>query len=335
MGGLRWSEESRAGIRRIRSGAGFRYVNRSGQSIRAPATLGRIRALAIPPAWRGVWICPHPNGHIQATGRDVRGRKQYRYHARWSESRNRTKFERLSEFGDALAALRRRTAKDLRLRGMPREKVLATIVQLLQRTAVRIGNDEYARSNHSYGLSTLRNRHVRVRGATVRFLFRGKSGVQHEVELHDPRIADVLRRCHDLPGQHLFEYRDDTGTVRRVTSSDVNSYLRRIMKGHFGAKDFRTWRGSVLAGRQLHELSEAHTQAAKKRAIVGAVRAVAEELRNTSATCRKYYIHPDLIILYESGELSNHWRQFRRGSNGLSADERSLLRFLKRQARTA
>ena len=255
--GLRYSTDSRPGWTRHRAGRGFSYRDTDGSTIRDAETIARIRALAIPPAWTDVWICPWPNGHLQATGRDARGRKQYRYHARWRARRDTDKFDRMLAFAKALPRIRKRCDADLARRGLPREKVLAAVVRLLELTLIRVGNDEYARLNRSFGLTTLRDRHVRVERSAIRFRFRGKSGKQHEVGLRDRRLARVVRTCQELPGQELFQYVDEDGLVRDVTSDDVNDYLRQVGGGAFTAKDFRTWAGTVLAYRALRALQPA------------------------------------------------------------------------------
>jgi DNA topoisomerase-1 len=271
-----------------------------GKAIRDEQRLLRIKRLAIPPAWTDVWICPSPNGHIQATGRDARGRKQYRYHERWREERDENKFDRLLEFAKTLPNIRRRVAQDLKLSGLPRQKVLATIVRLLERTFIRIGNEEYARENKSFGLTTFKNRHVKVRGGQVRFRFRGKSGREHEVDVTDRRVAKVIAKCQDLPGQDLFQYLNRDGEVQSVTSQDVNEYLRQIAGENFTAKDFRTWGGSVLAAIALSKQEEFQTNKQAKSNIKTAICAVAELLGNTPAVCRKCYVHPVIVEAYLS-----------------------------------
>ncbi|GAB2844253.1 DNA topoisomerase IB [Pseudoduganella ginsengisoli] len=299
--GLRHVHDDRPGLRRIPTKGGFRYTGADGKPVRDAATLARIRALAIPPAWRDVWICPTPNGHLQATGRDARGRKQYRYHTQWRSVRDGVKYERMLAFGQALPAIRRHVDAALALPGLPREKVLATVVHLLQATMMRIGNEEYARNNHSFGLTTLRNRHVRIDGSKVRFRFRGKSGVQHDVTVSDRRVARNIRRLRELPGQELFQYADDDGTLHSIGSGDVNDYLRAISGDDYTAKDFRTWHGSVLAAQALLEYGPAASAAEAKKNIVRAIEAVARKLGNTPAVCRKCYVHPVVIDAYLSG----------------------------------
>ncbi len=300
--GLRYTSDARPGFTRRRSGRGFSYRDPVGAAIRDQAELRRIRALAIPPAWTDVWICTWSNGHLQATGRDARGRKQYRYHARWLARRGTDKFERMIGFAEALPAIRARCDADLRRAGLPREKVLAVVVRLLERTLIRVGNDEYARSNRSFGLTTLRDRHARIDGGTVRFRFRGKSGKVHEVGLRDRRLAGVVRRCQELPGQELFQYVDDEGDVRDVTSDDVNGYLREA-GGPFTAKDFRTWAGTVLAYRALRALQPSDDESGARRAVVEAVRLTADRLGNTPAVARGSYVHPAVLEAYLDGAL--------------------------------
>jgi DNA topoisomerase I len=300
--GLRHSTDRDPGIRRRRSGRGFSYRGPSGRPIRSRETLERIRGLAIPPAWTDVWICPFPTGHLQATGRDARGRKQYRYHARFRRRREAAKYERLLAFAKVLPAIRKRVDRDLAKPQMSREKVVAAVVRLLELTLIRVGNDEYARLNRSFGLTTLRNRHAAVRGSSVRFRFRGKSGQQHEVSLRDRRLAAVVRRCRDLPGQELFQYVDDDGVVVDVRSDDVNDYLRDIAPD-ITAKDFRTWAGTVLAYRALRALDAPTTHAEGRRNVLGAMRETADVLGNTVAVCRQAYVHPIVVEAYLDGRL--------------------------------
>ena len=301
--GLRYSSDADKGIRRQRRGRGFTYLDADGRTIRDRVTLERVRSLAIPPAWTDVWICRWPNGHIQATGRDARGRKQHRYHARWREARDESKFGRMVAFGEALPAIRERTEADLARPGLPREKVLATVVRLLELTLIRVGNDEYARLNRSFGLTTLRDRHARIDGSRVRFRFRGKSGLQHEVGITDRRLARVVKRCQELPGQELFQYVDDDGVVRDVASDDVNAYLREISGGDFTAKDFRTWAGTVLAYRALRALEPASSTTDAKRKVVAAMRETAGRLGNTPTVARQSYVHPAVVSAYMDGAV--------------------------------
>jgi DNA topoisomerase-1 len=301
--GLRYVSDTTPGISRRRTGRGFSYIGADGNAIRDRDELRRFKSLAIPPAWTDVWICPSPNGHIQATGRDAKGRKQYRYHARWREVRDATKYDKMLEFGLALPAIRERTQHDLALPGLPREKVLATIVRLFEATLIRIGNEEYARKNGSFGLTTMRNRHVEVSGSTVRFRFRGKSGIYHEIGLDDRRLARIVKTCRDIPGQELFQYLDEEGQSQTINSADVNEYLRAITGGEFTAKDFRTWAGTVLATLALQEFREFGCETEAKKSLVCAIETVARQLGNTPAVCRKYYVHPAIIELYLAGRL--------------------------------
>ena len=299
--GLRYVTDTVPGIRRKRAGKHFSYVDPDGQPIRDPETMRRIKALAIPPAWTDVWICPNPRGHLQATGRDARGRKQYRYHPRWRQVRDETKYERMIAFGEALPAIRERVSQDLGLPGLPRQKVLATIVRLLEATLIRVGNEAYARENKSYGLTTLRNRHVDIDGSRLIFRFRGKSGVKHAIDVKDRRLARVVQRLRDLPGQHLFQYVDDQGERQTIESDDVNEYLKDITGQDYTAKDFRTWAGTVLAASALQEFEAFDSNAQAKRNIVRVIESVAERLGNTPSVCRKCYVHPAVIEAYMDG----------------------------------
>lgn len=302
--GLRYVSDEGPGITRRRAGSGFTYRAPKGAAIKDVATLRRIRALAIPPAWTEVWICPHPDGHIQATGRDGQGRKQYRYHPRWREVRDATKYDRLLEFARTLPAIRARIAEDMRLTGLRREKVLATVVHLLETTLIRVGNNDYAKRNGSFGLTTLRDGHVAVEGDSLRFAFRGKSGRTWRLGLRDRRVARIVRACQELPGQELFQYLDEAGETRDVTSGDVNTYLREITGREITAKDFRTWAGTVLAAMALREFERVDSQAAAKRNIRAAIERVASRLGNTPTICRKCYIHPAVLDGYVEGELA-------------------------------
>ena len=301
--GLRYSTDTRPGISRRRAGRGFSFRRPDGATIREPGTLARIHALAIPPAWTDVWICADPTGHLQATGRDARGRKQYRYHARWSRDRGDAKFSRLIGFAGVLPRIRARCDADLALPGLPREKVLATVVRLLETTLIRVGNDEYARLNRSFGLTTLKTRHARVTGTAIRFRFRGKSGRQHEVGLRDRRLAAVVRRCQDLPGQELFQYVDADGDQRDIASDDVNAYLRQISGADVTAKDFRTWAGTVLAYRALRALAPGDDPRTARQNVVEAVRLTAGRLGNTPAVARRSYVHPAILEAYLDGAI--------------------------------
>ena len=328
--GLRYVGDQRPGYTRKAKGKQFEYFDAEGKPIRDEQRLLRIKRLAVPPAWTDVWICPSPNGHVQATGRDARGRKQYRYHERWRELRDENKFDRLAQFAKALPNIRRRVAHDLKLPGLPRRKVLATIVRLLERTFIRIGNEEYARENKSFGLTTLKNRHVKVKGAQILFRFRGKSKRQHEVDLTDRRVAKVIAKCQDLPGQDLFQYLDEDGEVQEVTSQDVNEYLRQIAGEDFTAKDFRTWGGTVLAAMALSRQDDFETKKQAKANIKTAICAVAELLGNTPAVCRKCYIHPGVVEAYLNQTrimgLSGDTKALE--PPNLRAAERAVLKFL-------
>jgi DNA topoisomerase-1 len=306
--GLRYISDALPGIARRPARAGFRYVDADGAAVRDRSTLARIRALAVPPAWTEVWICPQEDGHLQATGRDARRRKQYRYHERWREVRDESKYGRLVEFGRALPRIRRQVTRDLARAGMPREKVLATIVRLLETTFIRVGNEEYARQNESFGLTTLRERQVRVDGARLRFRFRGKSGVPHEIALTDRRIARIVSHLQELPGQELFQFVDDDGSTRAIQSDDVNGYLKSIAGGDFTSKDFRTWAATLLCARALRRLPPPPSPSAGKREVAAAIQAVARELRNTPAVCRKCYVHPAVVSCYLDGRLQEALR---------------------------
>ena len=301
--GLRYVTDAAAGITRRPSGRAFRYARPDGRIVADSAVLARIRALAIPPAWQDVWICPRADGHLQATGRDARGRKQYRYHRRWREVRDESKYDRVADFSRALPRIRQRVRDDLRLPGLPREKILATVVRLLETTFIRVGNEAYARHNDSFGLTTLRERQVRVRGARLRFEFRGKSGVEHRIEVTDPHLARIVRRMQDLPGEELFRYVDESGDSRLIESADVNAYLREAAGEAFTSKDFRTWAGTRLAARALRAAGSAATEAEAKRNITQAVEAVSRRLGNTTAVCRKCYVHPAVLEAYRDGTL--------------------------------
>jgi DNA topoisomerase I len=304
--GLRYMSDRMPGIRRRRSSAGFLYFGADGKRIRESRELRRIGAVGIPPAWRDVWICADSGGHLQAVGRDARGRKQYRYHDKWRSVRDRTKYDRMVAFARALPRIRRRVRRDLALPGLPRAKVLAAVVSLLESTQIRIGNPEYARHNNSHGLTTLHNRHVEVSGSRMRFRFRGKSGRVREVVMSDPRLARIVRHCQEIPGQELFQYLDDGGAPRSVGSGDVNEYLRRSSGEDFTAKDFRTWAGTVLASAALKRLEAARSRAEAKRNVVRVIAEVAERLGNTPAICRKSYIHPHVIDRYLEESARKH-----------------------------
>jgi DNA topoisomerase-1 len=304
--GLVYTTDDEPGVRRVRRGKRFDYFGPDGRRIRDAATLDRIRSLAIPPAWEHVWICTRPRGHLQATGRDARGRKQHRYHPRWREVRDADKFGRLAGFQKALPGIRRRVARDLRREGLPREKVVATIVRLLETTFARVGNEEYAKQNGSFGLTTLRNRHVAVKGSTARFLFKGKSGREVSVGVTDRRVAKVIKRCEELPGQLLFQYVDHEGARHAVVSDDVNAYLREASGGDYTAKDFRTWAGTTLAAEALRRFAGFETEAEAKRNVIAAIDEVARKLGHTRAVCRRSYVHPGVIDAYLARKVSRH-----------------------------
>jgi DNA topoisomerase-1 len=325
---LRYVNDDDAGIaRKGTTPANFSYHRAGGSEIRAAHVLKRIRALAIPPAWTDVWICPDPEGHIQATGRDAKGRKQYRYHARWQEVRDESKYARMIEFARTLPKIRARIDKDLAQPGVGRERVLAAVVRLLERSLIRVGNDEYAKANDSYGLTTLRNRHVAVNGKTIEFRFRAKSGKFRRLTLDSPRLAKVVRACQELPGQDLFEYRDEDGMVRDVTSNDVNAYLREITGEDFTAKDFRTWAGTVGAALALRAQALPEAKAAQKRVLNAAIDQVAEALGNTRAVCRKAYVHPQVFDAFADGTLARALARCK-PVKGLDEAETAVLHFL-------
>ena len=305
--GLRYVLDDRPGIRREREGdrerGSFRYYSAKGEAVEDETTLKRIKSLVIPPAWLDVWICPQANGHLQATGRDARGRKQYRYHPKWRNVRDEAKYERMINFGGALPLIRAEVDRALKLPGLPREKVLATIVYLLEATMMRVGNEEYARTNKSFGLTTLRNRHVKVDGSDVEFRFRGKSGVYHKIKVQDRRLARIIRNTRDLPGQELFQYIDEDGETHSVDSSDVNDYLRGITGEDYTAKDFRTWSGTVLAALALQEFEKFDSETQAKKNVVRAIESVAEKLGNTPSVCRKCYVHPAVLDAYMEGAV--------------------------------
>ena len=327
---LRYVDDSRPGIRRKRMGDRFAFFDSEGQRIKDEEEITRINRLAVPPAYTDVWICPDPRGHLQATGRDARGRKQYRYHTRWRELRDADKYGRLMQFGQALPRIRARVKRDLGLPGMPRAKLLATVVHLLDVTLIRVGNEEYARANRSFGLTTLRNRHVEVRGERVCFRFRGKSGIEHDVEISDARVARIIRRCLDIPGQELFQYIDAEGARGSIDSADVNEYLRAVGGNDFTAKDYRTWAGSAFALERLRKLPF-ESAAAAKRNIVATVREVADELGNTPAVCRRCYMHPAVLEAYSAARLPEGAVPARRG---LRNEEARLLAFLEAERRS-
>lgn len=331
---MRYVGDRAPGLSRRRSRGGFAYYYPGGRRVRRRSVVARINSLAIPPAYSDVWICLDPDGHIQATGRDARGRKQYRYHARWRAVRDATKFDRMLAFGAALPLIRRRVDADLKLRGVPREKVLATLVKLLETTLIRVGNEEYVRSNRSYGLTTLCTRHVDVNGGEVRFQFRGKSRVPHRVSVNEPRLARIIRRCLDIPGQDLFQYLDEKGNPHPIRSTDVNAYLQGAAGADFTAKDYRTWAGSVLAMSELLRLERGSAREARRN-IVATMRTVSSRMGNTPAICRKCYVHPALLDAYAAGTLTNGTAHRRAG---LNREEAAFLAFLhgmrRRRARS-
>ena len=331
--GLRYVSDTMPGISRRRAGKGFSYIGADGKRITDPGRIAWFKGLAIPPAWTEVWISPIKRGHIQAVGRDARGRKQYRYHPRWREVRDEAKYGRLIEFARALPRIRRRTDRDLRRRGLPREKVLALVVRLLETTLIRVGNEEYARENASFGLSTMRDRHVKGSGTDLRFSFKGKSGKEHEVPIPDPRLARLVRQLQEIPGQELFQYVDDDGGRLSIDSGEVNDYLREISGQAFTAKDFRTWAGTVAASMALQDFLAIDDDAGRKKAIVGAIEKVAGRLGNTPAVCRACYVHPDVLDSYLDGTLvdalAERARGAGRGAHALSPEEAAVLGLLQ------
>jgi DNA topoisomerase I len=331
--GLRYVSDEEPGIRRRKAGKGFAYLNPDGSKVEDPATLDRIRSLAIPPAYTDVWICPRPNGHIQATGRDAKGRKQYRYHQQFREIRESTKYEKMLDFARCLPALRAKIDEHMGLRGLPREKVLATVVHLLETTLIRVGNEDYARQNKSYGLTTLRDPHVTVEGPQLRFQFKGKSGKTWRLKVKDRRVARIVKACQDLPGQDLFQYLDEAGESQSVTSADVNAYLKEITGSDITAKDFRTWAGTVLAALALKEFETFDSEAKAKRNIRAAIETVASRLGNTPTICRKCYVHPEVFTSYLEGQLLLEIRdevesELRENLSGLKPEEAAVLTLL-------
>jgi DNA topoisomerase-1 len=338
--GLRYSSDENEGFTRKRRGPHFDFYRFDGSRIRDSAVVARIRKLAIPPAYTDVWICPIENGHLQATGRDARGRKQYRYHARWRQQRDETKFQHMLKFAQALPKIRRRVARDLRRPGMPREKILATVVRLLETTVIRVGNDEYARDNHSYGLTTMRNRHVEAkRSGDIAFSFRGKSGKHHEIELHDARLARIIRRCQEMPGQALFSYVEE-GRNGHIDSQDVNNYLREITGRDFTAKDFRTWIGTVLAATAFREFEAVTSEKQARKNINMVIESVSKILGNTPAVCRKAYVHPEIINSYFEGKTIDALQQrlsedLGKSLRNLKPAEAAVLALLQRRLQVA
>jgi DNA topoisomerase-1 len=332
--GLRYVSDTMPGIRRKRTGKSFTYLESSGAPIRNRAELARIKALVIPPAWTDVWICPSPQGHIQVTARDARGRKQYRYHPKYREVRDATKFDRMLEFSNLLPKLRDRVEQDLLTDGLTRDKVLASVVRLLEKTLIRVGNDEYARENKSYGLTTMRRRHVEVTGHTLRFDFRGKSGLMHSVAVTDRRVARIVQHCQELPGQELFQYLDDDGKRQTIDAGDINDYLRRATGSEMTAKDFRTWSGTMLAAFELRTLGPGATEKEAKANVVQAIDRVAKRLGNTRAVCRKYYIHPVVLESYLAGSVlpappQPPDQKRERPSGALRRDELAVLAYIQ------
>lgn len=334
--GLRYVTDEIPGIRRKRSGKALRFYDPKGRALRDEDEIRRIKSLAIPPAWNDVWISPFSNSHLQATGRDAKGRKQYRYHPRWREVRDQTKFDRMMLVARKLPVLRARIAEDLARPGLPRVKVIATVVKLLETTLIRVGNEEYARENRSFGLTTMRDKHVKVDGSKIRFRFRGKSGVEFEMDLNDRRLARIVKRCQDLPGQELFQYVDEDGELRSLDSSDVNGYLREVTGEDFTAKDFRTWAGTVLAAKALREVEQFDSKAQAKRNIVKAIETVAKRLGNTRAVCRKCYIHPAVVNSYMDGSLvqvldQRVKQELAESLGDLSPEEAAVMAILEQQ----
>jgi DNA topoisomerase I len=329
--GLRYVCDDRPGWRRRRCGKGFVYFNQRGDRIADPAELARLKSLAIPPAWESVWICPFANGHLLATGRDARGRKVYRYHPDWRQVRNQTKFDRLIPFGYARPLIREVTDRHLRQRTLSREKLLAVVVRLLEATVIRIGNEEYREQNQSFGLTTLEEQHVEVGSSTIRFNFIGKSGVEHEIELSDRRLARAIKRCQELPGQQLFQYLDEDGDRRAIDSADVNQYLQTITGQDFTSKDFRTWAGTACTGQVLNDLGPATSKTQAQTHIREAIQAAAQHLGNRVATCRKFYVHPTVPLAYEQGWLLEVWQAAAAAPSdiNLTVEERALIAVLQ------
>ncbi len=334
--GLRYVTDRRPGITRQREGDGWRYIGADGKVVEDRQTLERIRSLAIPPAWSDIWISPLRHGHLQATGRDAKGRKQYRYHPRWRQTRDETKYERMILFGLALPTIRAIVERDLGLPGLPRPKILATVVRLLELTLIRVGNEEYARTNGSFGLTTMRNRHVNVTGSQLRFSFIGKSGVRHHIDISDRRLARIVAKCREIPGQELFQYLDDEGNHHGIDSGEINNYLREISGHDFTAKDFRTWAGTVTAASILRRCEPCEGEAERKKNIIAAVEMAAGKLGNTPTICRKCYIHPAVLDAYLDGSLATVGRRRASSSpHGLDPDEQYLLDLLRRRLDTA
>jgi DNA topoisomerase-1 len=327
---LVWGDDSQPGMLRRRTGKGFTYLTSTGRRVTNETTLRRIKTLAIPPAWSDVWICPDAAGHLQATGRDAKGRKQYRYHPQYRAHRDSAKFERLYQFGTVLPAIRKQIAHDIGRRGVPREKVVATVIRLLESTLVRIGNEEYARRNGSFGLTTLRDQHAKFTSSTVRLAFKGKHGIASDVTVRDPRLRRIVKQCQDLPGQVLFQYIGDDGAPHPISSTDVNEYLREVTGLPVTAKDFRTWMGTLLATSAFAALPAPHSEVNARGAIVRVCETVSAHLGNTPAVCRSSYVHPNVIDWYRDGSLAERWQATpARGSARLVVEERKLLALLR------
>jgi len=333
--GLRYTHDDSPGISLKSNGKKVEYFDPNGVKVKDEKTLSRIKSLVIPPAWKDVWICTKPNGHLQATGIDSRGRKQYRYHPKWREVRDENKYDRMIAFGYCLPRIREKISKDLALPGLPKEKILATIVQLLEKTLIRVGNEEYAEQNDSYGLTTMHNKHVKVRGNEVKFEFKGKSGVKHKISLTDKRLAKIIKKSQDIPGYELFQYFDEDGEKRTIDSSDVNDYLKEISGQDFTAKDFRTWHGTMLAAEALLKMDDFTSESQAKKLVVQAVEEVSSQLGNTKAVCRKCYIHPIIIERFLEGKLKTELKdaksiQFEDGFTRLRKGEVEVISYLRR-----
>jgi DNA topoisomerase-1 len=334
--GLRYVSDDRPGIRRERRGEKeFIYISPKGEQIQDSEEIRRIESLAIPPAYENVWICPFPNGHLQATGRDAKGRKQYRYHPLWRSIRDQTKFTRMIVFSNALPKLRQQLEHNLALPGLPKEKVIAAVIRLMELTRIRVGNEEYAKTNQSYGLTTLQDDHVDISGTKIHLQFRGKSGVEHDIELRDKRLAKIVKQCQDLPGQDLFQYTDADGQIQAIGSTDVNDYLKAVTGEDFTAKDFRTWSGTVLAALELIEMDTFKSETAAKKNITQAIKAVASHLGNRPATCRKYYVHPAVLDSYLKQSLylimQPYFKQSTQEQYALHPEERAVVAVLEQQ----
>lgn len=332
--GLRYVSDSSPGYKRKRTGTSFAYYDKAGKRITDPNVLKRIKSIGIPPAYESVWICPAPNGHIQATGLDARGRKQYRYHPKWREIRDQTKYERMVQFATKLPRLRRQISADMRRKALPRQKILATVTSLLDKTLIRVGNHEYAASNQSFGLTTLRRKHATIKNGALKLEFTGKSGKRWNLQINDKRIVGIVKRCAEIPGHELFKYIDDEGCVCTIGSGDVNGYIKDILNDDFSAKDFRTWAGTVLAAAALAKCGIDNTQAQMKRNVTAAIEAVARQLGNTPAICRKCYVHPDILDAYPSGDLKRMFdrpldAEIKHRSARLNANERRVLVLLE------